>query len=323
MAASFRIGKRLTLAPFSYFPGLRARMEGRKGEISACGGMNASWYGRRYHLSFTALAASSGWSSTGFSAAFKWSPGRVMLFGEAAARLEKGAFGLIGGGVVPFGEGWKTGVRIKVLPTAYTGKKAGDYSAAACLEYSSYGRFRSVLTGEFSLLPIRVSEPSRRSAVITSVNRLTMGEKYSAELRLRQRLRNYGEGNRTEARLDLDRVSPPWNARIRTHVAWSGGWGILSYLEGGLDKAPFKVYARMTGYYTSSWASRIYCYERDAPGAFSVSAHHGKGFSASVLCGYVLRWKKHRSLKLWCRGALSKNESRFSAGLRMQAMLDL
>jgi hypothetical protein len=57
------------------------------------------------------------------------------------------------------------------------------------------------------------------------------------------------------------------------------------------------LFLRVTGFSISSWAARIYCYERDAPGTFYVPAYNGRGLATSLVgsCKFRL-W--HR---LWHR----------------------
>jgi len=47
----------------------------------------------------------------------------------------------------------------------------------------------------------------------------------------------------------------------------------------------FSIYIRGTIFNASNWADRIYCYERDLPGSFSVPVMYGRGGSLSSLIG--------------------------------------
>lgn len=75
-----------------------------------------------------------------------------------------------------------------------------------------------------------------------------------------------------------------------------GGWALNSRLdvvrgeklawllnaEAGHDSDPVKAWVRWTLFCVDSWADRIYVYERDAPGSFSVPAYYGRGWSLSL-----------------------------------------
>ena len=49
----------------------------------------------------------------------------------------------------------------------------------------------------------------------------------------------------------------------------------------------------MTGFSISSWAARIYCYERDAAGTFSVPAYNGRGFAISAVAS--CKWRHFKA----------------------------
>jgi hypothetical protein len=77
---------------------------------------------------------------------------------------------------------------------------------------------------------------------------------------------------------------------------------LLSYLEGGYKNETLSSYLRFSAFNIPEWADRIYSYERDAPGTFSVPAYSGKGISASLVAGYKLRLGRV-TLKANLRGA--------------------
>jgi len=67
----------------------------------------------------------------------------------------------------------------------------------------------------------------------------------------------------------------------------------LVYLEPGFvsEKAgkAFSTYFRTALFCVDSWNDRIYVYEKDIPGAFSVPAYYGRGYSLSWVGGYKTR----------------------------------
>lgn len=97
--------------------------------------------------------------------------------------------------------------------------------------------------------------------------------------------------------------------RIRNEVTFlksekSREVGMLSYAE-WIGKDLIKgltLSMRLTFFETSSYATRIYAYERDVQGQFMVPAHYGKGTRAYILAAYGLRngiklqgkWSLHR-----------------------------
>ena len=66
------------------------------------------------------------------------------------------------------------------------------------------------------------------------------------------------------------------NALIGNSFAW------LAYLETAAVTGSFSAYLRMTGFDVKQWNDRIYSYERNAPGNFSIPAYYGKGANVSA-----------------------------------------
>lgn len=124
-----------------------------------------------------------------------------------------------------------------------------------------------------------------------------------------------------ELRTDISASWRGFQANTRIHFTLSKDWGRLAYLELGyktpsanltssssefpsVEPTPlnncqdssqspdtskarleFSIYIRGTIFNASNWADRIYCYERDLPGSFSVPAFYGRGGSLSSLIG--------------------------------------
>ena len=121
------------------------------------------------------------------------------------------------------------------------------------------------------------------------------------DLRFTERYRNY-ESPRTDLRADVKYGSSPWSGVCRLESDYCGGWGFLTYLEGGYKSDKTAAYLRLTGFSADLWAARIYCYERDAPGTFSVPVYYGRGLAASAVASYKLRVRR-LTLKAYCRAA--------------------
>ena len=51
---------------------------------------------------------------------------------------------------------------------------------------------------------------------------------------------------------------------------------------------------RGTLFFADSWHDRIYAYERDAPGSFSVPAFYGRGWKLSLMAGRKARFRSVR-----------------------------
>ena len=85
---------------------------------------------------------------------------------------------------------------------------------------------------------------------------------------------------------------------------------MAGYVETGWktpsDTARVQVSAflRATFFRVDNWDDRIYCYERDLPGSFSVPALYGRGHSVSAIIGV-----KTRRHSLHLKASLLRNAS--------------
>ena len=108
----------------------------------------------------------------------------------------------------------------------------------------------------------------------------------------------------------------------RLNGVHDGGFGLLGYLEGGWKPPDWAVWVRLTAFSTAGWQSRIYVYERDAPGNFSAPAYYGTGFSAMAFAGWKKRFRK-TTVKLYLRGSYRwQKEKPGQAGLKLQLQAD-
>lgn len=210
----------------------------------------------------------------------------------------------------------KWALQARFVPSKYSGKNNGEYGLAAGYSLQS-GRWKSLagktgfgssvplyklsITLDGALLPVGGVDP-RRLQIRGYVNwDWQLGEAWSLALRLTERYRNY-EAPRTALRADIKFAHGPWLSVLRGEAVRCKSWGLLGYLEGGYKNDVLSSYLRFSAFRIPEWADRIYCYERDAPGSFSVPAYSGTGISASVVAGYKLRvWRI--TLKANLRGA--------------------
>lgn len=80
-----------------------------------------------------------------------------------------------------------------------------------------------------------------------------------------------------------------------------------------------KSSARVTLFSVTDWDSRIYAYERDLPGSFSVPAYYGEGVSIYAMLTYKpCRWL---NVSIKCSGTVYTDESKDRLKLNLQATL--
>lgn len=103
------------------------------------------------------------------------------------------------------------------------------------------------------------------------------------------------DSRRHDLRADLSVSREPFSVKWRLNLVKCENTGWLSYTEVGYkygrDSSRLRVslFLRGTFYDTPDWETRIYCYERDIPGSFSVPACYGRGYSYSAIFSLKLR----------------------------------
>ena len=297
--------------------GLAAEYEGAGWRVSAFGtlqkvfGLHGEYLGRYGQLSATA-----GWSQAdGWSASLS---GRANLRGwdlgaEAALRhsMPAGKLSLRSRA----GENGKWALQARVIPSRFSGKKYGEYALAAGYSLKS-GRWVPLagqsgfgssspawnlsLTVDASLLPRPGVDPRRHQIRAYLTGSWKFASAWKGELKVTERYRNY-ESSRLSLRGSLQFSHGPWLSVLRVEGVHCKDWGFLSYLEGGFKGNSLQAYLRFCGFSIANWEDRIYVYERDAPGNFSVPAYSGKGLSLQGMAGYKLRLGKW-ILKGYLRG---------------------
>lgn len=312
--------------------GVAAEYAGRHAEVSAfvttrpMAGLHAAWLGRRGQL--------------GVSAAYTFVPGgqgeaAVSLDGRGNLRGTDWAFeaawrhqAWAGQGAVraPVGERWSLVGQVRVLPSRFRGKKNGEYALAAGVAYRSERRVEGVpahtlsLTLDNALLPVPGGEPGRFQLRACALWEGQWSPAWGLSLRLNERYRNY-ERPRTDLRADIRYRHGPWLGAWRGEAVRCEETGLLTYLEGGYKAEAFSGYLRLTVFSADQWNDRIYCYERDAPGNFSVPAYAGRGVAFSSLAGGKVRWGRFR-LKAYLRAACQLRVGRvpaYTLNLQLQA----
>lgn len=284
------------------------------GAINGLVGAHAAWLGRHGQVGTTvsytfgmpaSLTASvdTRWNWRGWDAAGEvaWKNGSIA--GLAAFR----------GPVGPI----KLAFQGRVLPSRFSGKKNGEYALAAGGAFSSerrvglagrsgFGssvpRHQASLTVDAALLPIPAVGPSRFQLRVYAGWQWQVASAWALDVRFTERYRNY-ERPRHDFRLDGKFGMGPWNAVSRLEVVQCEKFGFLNYWECGYkDEGTWSAYLRLTGFVIDQWNDRIYVYERDAPGNFSVPAYSGRGGAVSVVGGWKHRFRR-LTLKAYLRGS--------------------
>ena len=232
----------------------------------------------------------------------------------------------------------KLTLQTRAIPSRFSGKKNGEYGLAAGAMWksprwqqlkgkegfgSSVSKHALSLTADASLLPVPQKDPGRKQFRIYGLWQWQMSGTTALETKFTGRYRTW-EASRSDLRLDLKYTYGQWLGTTRIEGDYCAGPGVLGYLEIG-NKGPdcWAAYFRIGAFGTSGWSSRIYCYERDAPGTFTVPAYSGRGLTASLYGTCKCRIGPHLHAKLCLRGAyVLKKGIKPSPSLHLQIQLD-
>lgn len=282
------------------------------GTLTKVFGTHAEYLGRWGHAGTTVA-----WSpSEGLSVSLE---GRLNLRGiDATAEVACRSRAVAGKASARWkaGDNGKLAVQARVIPSRFSGKKNGEYALAAGYALQS-GQWKSLagktgfgssvpsyklsFTLDAAMLPVGGVDPRRLQIRAYGNWDWQIAPAWALSVRLTERYRNY-ENPRTALRADIRFAHGPWLSVLRGEAVRCKSWGLLSYLEGGYKNETLSSYLRFTAFSIPEWADRIYSYERDAPGTFSVPAYSGTGISASLVAGYKLRLGRV-TLKANLRGA--------------------
>jgi hypothetical protein len=311
-----------------------------------CFGANLTWLARLGHLGLTATVNPP--SSTSIftsptavpssipdlplpeallSADYRWSLGKFDIFGEAAGDLANRAVAFLAGAAWNPAYQVRIAASVRSYPAAYAAPLAGALRSST-RSSDERGASFAVDYKKLTITADAVHHPSKDTRQFKTI------AKYSPQLTERLTL-----GLRAVSRL---RPSDPypWRNDVRLEAAVAAGrlslkgcaaacrcadlsW--LTYLEGGYinesSGRKLSFYLRGTAFKVDRWEDRIYIYERDVPGSFSVPAYYGRGCSASAVASV-----KRRHLSLHARahytaypGMAGQKPSR--AGLKLQLQL--
>ena len=303
-------------------------------------GLHAEGLWRSFQGGFTALLEKGGptfsldgrynWKGADLAAELAWKNGS--LAGKAAASRKTS-------------DALRLALQARVLPSKFTGKKNGEYGLAFGGSYSSNQRialsgktgfgstvqvFSATFSADAALLPKPASgEVSRFQFRSWLQARWQLHPRWALVFRFTERYRNY-ESARHDVRLDALFGNGPWSATFRSEFAYCGHPGFLAYLEGGYKGDPasgflseLAGYLRLTGFTVAHWDARIYCYERDAPGSFSVPAYNGQGGAVSLVGSWKHRIPRWFTFRLYLRAACTfRTHSAPTPALHLQLQLE-
>lgn len=253
-------------------------------------GLNCTWLAAGGQMGATVISAGRA------SLDWRWSPGKWDLFGEVARDFRHAAVAAVAGGA------WNPAYRVRLAASVRSYPAAFDGSLAGALRSStrSSDERGAALALDYKQLIVSLDAASHPSK---GTSRYKMILKYSpqitdlltANFRAVCRLRPQDPHPwRRELRSELT-LAAPAGLRLKGCASLCGcaAFSWLGYAELGFvrehSQRKASVYLRGTAFKADDWDDRIYIYERDIPGAFSVPAYYGRGCSLSAVVSLRLR----------------------------------
>ena len=303
---------RMRISALVALPGIKDKGVSEVGLLPA---VNIGWYGRNMSTSLTHYAEFASHPSGAYIPDMKTSADVAMclsgidIFGEIAFDWVSMTAAALAGTIFPCGEEVRTAVHMRYYPPSFNpSRSAALRSGTKCsneyaLSFSSdyqrkSGGLSAGLSVDTSYRPVPQSGTENNLQVkILNDCTVAFSDSFQLKFRLSERLRTWGQKSRTDVRTDFVWT---WNRFVlasRINVLHCKGTGLLGYVEGGYKRDDLSVYLRTGLYRIDNWDDRIYVYERDAPGNFTVPAMYGRGAWVS----FSTAWKYARWGRLYVR----------------------
>lgn len=244
-----------------------------------------SWTGRTVNIGVTATREAAGMHFLG-------SLPDLSLFGEASMTY-KGAFSALAGAVWTPEYARKFALQLRWFDPSIKGKNSG---AAFGFELPDWcftldARYRADTRKQKYRGFLRYS----KELALPAARSLSLSERIAA---------SYAPGEkhpvRLELRSELAYVSGFWKYAGRLDATYCASFAFHGFLETGYLSPELSAYLRLGGFLIDNWDDRIYVYERDAPGSFTVPAYYGRGLH----CSLYTAWKPSRRHSLYFRASL-------------------
>lgn len=276
-------------------------------------GGNVAWFGRFGQLSATAFRRPDGSGRAAVDARFCWDG--TDYFAEVAKDLPSGKTAAVGGLILPVGDGGRLALMARHFPEGYVSRDAGAVRSGSKVSDETGAAVA------FSTLLLTASldaawHPSKRQGQVKLLSAGVLWQRgpWTWKYRLGGRYRM------AEPRLRVDVCSDwlwqrgGWLLTGRTEASHSRKTGLLAYAEAGWKGTRGQAWLRATAFRIDDWEDRIYAYERNAPGYFSVPSYYGRGWEGAVYAG-----RKGRKWSIWLQASLLyRKDKPGRAGLKLQ-----
>ena len=327
---------RMRLSAFVAFPGIKTSGIKGTGVLPA---LNIGWYGRNMCVSLTHYleTAYPDAGRTMYIPDMKTSADAAVcfrgvdVFSEIAFDWVSMTPAALAGVRFPAGEDMRMAAHLRYYPDSFNpvrsaaarsvSKCSNEYGISLCCDYApDSGRFAGSLSVDSAYLPVSKADAAESMHVkVIADSEITFSESLTLKLKFSERFRTWGRQFRTDVRADLEWSLSWFSMTGRVNVLKCAETGFLGYLEGGYKTDKLSVYIRQLVFFIDNWDDRIYAYERDAPGSFSVPAFYGRGLNTALTAS----WKFSRWGRVYVKGTATlypfmKKKKPGKAGLKLQ-----
>ena len=316
-----------------------ATPEGRSKDRSWLPAANIGWYGRNMSASVThymEFISSVSANVPLYVPDMKTSADIAMciegtdVFSEVAFDWVNMKAAALSGVIFPLGEDVRMAAHLRYYPAGFdpsrsaaprtVSKCTNEYGVSLCSDYTPRtGKFSGSLSADSAFLP-QGKEEQRKSIHVRVIadGEIRMSDVLTMKIRLSERFRTWGVPFKTDLRTDLVWSSGGFSVTGRFNTLRYVGTGNLGFIEGGYKNERFSVYLKQLYFDIDNWDDRIYAYERDAPGSFSVPAFYGRGMNTS----FMLSWRFSRWGRVYAKGTFTYGQKKKSgkAGLKLQCV---
>lgn len=202
-------------------------------------------------------------------------------------------------GVNLFGEAVMDWMRMRPAATVGIDFMAADYLRLAsiirflplsnvCGSAFSGEYVGNVISGQFSADYEYYPEGKTKHDVLSMQLKMqtlwmwSLNEYLTLKLRLSERVRSWGNPFKTHLRADISYAGNLWYGCMRLDFLKYEEYAAAGYLESGYKGRYLSAYFRQGIFKVDDWDDRIFIYERDAPGNFTVPAYYGRGLWTSI-----------------------------------------
>jgi len=236
--------------------------------------VNVSRYGKRGQMGLTQLFAPDD-MKTSFDLAFCLNG--VNLYGEALMSWAGKDVAVLAGTDFMAAESLRLAVLMRCLQVS------GIYGLAASGEYMGNG-LSGLFSADCEYYPggkTKDASSSMQLKLQTSWE-FDVADVMTLKFRLSERIRTWGKPFKTHFRTDISYNQSSFYSGVRMDFLSYDEYAMLGYVESGYTGSLFTAYLRQGIFKVDDWDDRIYVYERDAPGNFTVPAYYGRGVWTSA-----------------------------------------